>query len=133
MNAGLEINQSYLLEVNYTNAGSIQGVRLDGINAQVGLPVLAHLRKGPPAMLVKTLRPLLCAAFFGQAGLRPIPTAMFSVLAVCLPLTSAFGQDLTSSPKPQPHMTYITRDTGNFNVNCTPVTQAAEAARAKGE
>ena len=37
VNAGLEINQSYLLEVNYTNAGSIQGVRLDGINAQVGL------------------------------------------------------------------------------------------------
>ena len=33
----LEFNQSYLLEVNYTNAGSVSGTRLDGINIQAGV------------------------------------------------------------------------------------------------
>ena len=37
VNAGLEFNQSYLLEVNYTNAGSVVGTRVDGINVQAGL------------------------------------------------------------------------------------------------
>ncbi len=36
INAGVEFQQMYLLEANYTNAGSESGTRLDGFNLQVG-------------------------------------------------------------------------------------------------
>lgn len=36
LNAGVEFNQAYLLEVNYTNGGSLSGTRFGGFNVQVG-------------------------------------------------------------------------------------------------
>ena len=36
VNAGIEFQQLYLVEVNYTNAGSESGTRFDGIGLQVG-------------------------------------------------------------------------------------------------
>jgi len=37
LNAGVEFQQMYLLEANYTNAGSESGTRLDGFNLQAGI------------------------------------------------------------------------------------------------
>ena len=37
VNAGVEFQQMYLLEVNYTNAGSESGTRFDGVNIQAGV------------------------------------------------------------------------------------------------
>ncbi len=36
VNAGVELQQTYLVEVNYTNAGSESGTRFDGVGLQVG-------------------------------------------------------------------------------------------------
>jgi hypothetical protein len=36
VNAGIEFQQMYLVEVNYTNAGSESGTRFDGVGIQVG-------------------------------------------------------------------------------------------------
>ena len=36
LNAGVEFQKMYLVEVNYTNAGSIESTRLDGFGIQVG-------------------------------------------------------------------------------------------------
>lgn len=37
LNAGVEFRQTYLLEATYTNAGSVNGTRLDGFGIQAGV------------------------------------------------------------------------------------------------
>jgi opacity protein-like surface antigen len=37
LNAGVEFQKMYLLEVNYTNAGSVEGTRIDGFGVQAGV------------------------------------------------------------------------------------------------
>ena len=36
LNAGVEFNQAYLFEINYTDAGSLNGTRFNGFNVQLG-------------------------------------------------------------------------------------------------
>lgn len=37
LNAGVEFQQKYLVEINYTNAGSVEGTRIDGFGLQAGV------------------------------------------------------------------------------------------------
>lgn len=37
LNAGVEFNQSYLFEINYTDANSLSGARFSGFNIQAGI------------------------------------------------------------------------------------------------
>lgn len=37
LNAGVEYNQAYLLEINYTDANSVSGARFGGFNIQAGI------------------------------------------------------------------------------------------------
>lgn len=37
LNAGVEFQKMYLLEANYTNAGSVEGTRIDGFGIQAGV------------------------------------------------------------------------------------------------
>lgn len=37
LNAGIEFQKMYLLEANYTNAGSVEGTRIDGFGIQAGV------------------------------------------------------------------------------------------------
>lgn len=37
LNAGIEFQKMYLLEANYTNAGSVEGTRIDGFGVQAGV------------------------------------------------------------------------------------------------